>query len=225
MATIYLLFLSDKIIQLKRTFEFTKTFRCYIHGDLEKAEVLLYVLHGYGQLATYFIKKFAGLKESIAVIAPEGMHRFYLNGSSGRVGASWMTKEDREDDIKDNMQWLNQLDASICEGKIFKKKIVLGFSQGAATAARWHQNNINTFDELIMWASVFPPDLSIQKEVTFKLNTNYFLLGAHDEYFDEAARVRTIQHYRSMNFDVITYEGIHDICQQTLSKLLNQLVE
>ena len=30
------------------------------------------------------------------------MHRFYLEGSSGRVGASWMTKEAREDDKKEN---------------------------------------------------------------------------------------------------------------------------
>ena len=36
-------------------------------------------MHGYGQLAEYFIRKFNVLEEqNICVIAPEGFSRFYL---------------------------------------------------------------------------------------------------------------------------------------------------
>ncbi|MFT7345493.1 MAG: putative esterase, partial [Lentimonas sp.] len=70
---------------------------------------LLIVLHGYGQLSQFFIQKFSSLTHQCDIIAPEGMHRFYLNGSSGRVGASWMTKEERETDIEDNQKYLEEV--------------------------------------------------------------------------------------------------------------------
>ena len=55
---------------------------------------VLYVLHGYGQLPAFFIRKFqAQVNAGWRVVAPEGAHRFYLKGTDGRVGASWMTRE------------------------------------------------------------------------------------------------------------------------------------
>jgi hypothetical protein len=60
-----------------------------------------WVLHGYGQLSQFFIQKFEVLaKQNICVIAPEGLSKFYLSGNSGRVGASWMTRENRQMDIE-----------------------------------------------------------------------------------------------------------------------------
>ncbi|MCZ8216519.1 MAG: phospholipase, partial [Cyclobacteriaceae bacterium] len=58
-----------------------------------------FVLHGYGQLAEYFLRKFKSLEaQEIFVIAPEGLSRFYMEdvtrrsqGGSQRVGATWMT--------------------------------------------------------------------------------------------------------------------------------------
>ena len=75
----------------------------------------------------YFIRKFRALFDDLLVVAPEGMHRFYLQGSSGRVGASWMTKEAREDDIADNLRWLQELDAHISAQYRPKRKLLLGF--------------------------------------------------------------------------------------------------
>ena len=70
----------------------------------------LYVLHGYGQLAQFFVRKFQAAADSgWHVVAPEGGHRFYLKGTSGRVGASWMTREDRLSDIDDYVAFLDAL--------------------------------------------------------------------------------------------------------------------
>jgi hypothetical protein len=76
-----------------------RTYRYAVSGN-PTAKNLLYVLHGYGHLAPYFIRKFNSLEDSF-IVAPEGMYRFYLYGSSGRVGACWMTKEERLDDALD----------------------------------------------------------------------------------------------------------------------------
>ena len=91
-----------------------------------------YVLHGYGQLARYFIKKFTKLPaKGIHVTAPEGLHRFYLEGSSGRVGASWMTKEDRETDIANYIQVLNALHHNNARANEKLERVLLVFPKDA----------------------------------------------------------------------------------------------
>ena len=114
-----------------------------------KGKTLVIVLHGYGQLTEFFSKKFQELGNEFVVICPEGMHRFYLEGTSGRVGASWMTKEWREQDIIENINALNGLVESIVKQLEPVKIIVVGFSQGVATAARWIQNSVVKIDKFI----------------------------------------------------------------------------
>ena len=53
--------------------------------------------------------------------------------------SSWMSKLDREDDIKDSLRYLNQLFTDVTKGIDLSKVEIqfLGFSQGAATMSRW----------------------------------------------------------------------------------------
>src|SRR5690554_3872961 len=51
------------------------------------------------------------------------MHRFYRKGTQGRVGASWMTKEARLDDIEDNHKYLDKLAEHLLKGKSYKQRI------------------------------------------------------------------------------------------------------
>lgn len=204
--------------------ESKKNFRYFTHGDAQKAKYLLYILHGYGQLAFYFLKKFDFLNEDYFIVAPEGMHRFYLNGSSGRVGASWMTKEDRDIDISDNIRWLNKLDQRITDGNSFEKKIILGFSQGGATAARWNYDDKMKADHLIIWASVFPPDLNPHDLIKpNEQKTNYFVLGTEDEYYTEQNQKDTLDFYSKLNFNCLTYKGKHDIDSKTVQDVFFQI--
>ena len=118
-------------------------------------------LHGYGQLADWFGKRFEkwASKERLFVF-PEGPHRFYTEGTSGRVGASWMTREDRLNDIADQFNYLETLVGEFCSALSPSCKIhVLGFSQGVATAFRWMDRSALSFSSLISWAGTFPPDI------------------------------------------------------------------
>ena len=100
-----------------------------------------FVCHGYGQLAAYFVRHFAFLADGgddTVVIAPEGLSRFYLQSNGGRVGASWMTRDDRLAEIDDHVGFLNQLASLVlarCPAEV--EITVLGFSQGTATVSRW----------------------------------------------------------------------------------------
>src|SRR4051812_7128633 len=88
-----------------------KTARVFTHGHIsEKTKLVWIVAHGYGFLAEFFIEKFEELDpEEHFVIVPEALNRFYLKDMSGRAGASWMTTEDRENEIKDYISYLDNV--------------------------------------------------------------------------------------------------------------------
>ena len=84
-------------------------------------------------------------------------------------------KEAREDDIKDNINWLTEWLTDHLKENTYDKIILLGFSQGGTAAARWYYNNPGQFDQLILWASVFPPDISKPK-ITLPNNNLYVVV-------------------------------------------------
>lgn len=179
---------------------------------------LLIALHGYGQLAKYFIRKF-DWKDAPMVVAPEGPHRFYLKGASGRVGASWMTKEAREMDIEENLRWLSKLYEKIQQVYAPEKITLLGFSQGAATAARWYQKHPDGFDQLILWAAVFPPDIEAGTFPTEK--PLHFVLGTQDEYYQGDAAKSLLASYENLGFRVHFFDGKHEIQERVLTSILS----
>jgi predicted esterase len=190
-------------------------------NDTSTNQHLLICLHGYGQMSTYFSRRFESLTDTMDVLIPEGMNRFYLQGTSGRVGASWMTKEERETDISDNMNYLDQLIAQY--GEKYKTISLLGFSQGGATAARYFYQS-NKVDQLVLWATVIPPDLKIELVKADKRPV-HFALGTEDEYFTKENQKDIIALYKNLGFDIYVFEGSHQIDETTLTKVACNLIE
>ncbi len=207
---------------MERKLTSKKTFRYEISSDSQHFDTVLYVLHGYGQQAQYFIRKFREQFEHLLVVAPEGMHRFYLKGSAGRVGASWMTKEAREADISDNINWLTDLDQQVSEQYQPKRKILLGFSQGGATAARWYHKSSIHFDAMILWACVFPPDLSPNEEL-HNANNQHFVIGSEDEFYNDETQDSLVNFYLNKGFRIHRFDGKHDIHGDTLKMILKEI--
>ncbi len=80
------------------------------------------------------LRRIAG-DRPLGLISIQGLHRFYSRG--GDVVASWMTKEDREHAIADNVDYVgNVLTAVADESGITRPLIYIGFSQGVAMAFR-----------------------------------------------------------------------------------------
>jgi predicted esterase len=205
-------------------FQHPKTFRVEVLHPETASICVLYALHGYGQLARYFVQKLRHLPEHVLIVAPEGMHRFYLNGHSGRVGASWMTKEAREIDIRDNLEWLNALDAQLTKQYLIRHKILLGFSQGGATAIRWAAQNPNLFDSLLVWGSDFPPDAKTSAE-QFGAMRKHFILGDTDEFIQGERKDELLYLYKQLDFQLHTYPGAHDIQGELLQTLVQEEIE
>ena len=212
-------------------FKTTKTARVFTNtSSFESIEYVWVALHGYGQLASFFSQKFEVLESSKhLVIVPEAQSRFYLNGVGlfdKRVGATWMTKEDRETDIADYVQYLNELKQSF-EKKLPKqvKWVVFGFSQGAATACRWIQmGNVNP-DHLVLYAGIFPPDLNVTafESKAFK---SWQLRGDKDEFWNNRAKKENNSILEKFNLkpEWITFNGKHKVYPEVL-KDLSKLIE
>ena len=202
---------------------FQKSGRFFTFGNPEKADHLLVALHGYGQLAGYFIRKFNTLDpDRYFVICPEGPHRFYQSGTSGRVGASWMTREDRLTDIDDYVRFLDTLLVDVEEKYTFKEKTLLGFSQGGATASRWVGYGKSNFHNFLLWAAVFPPDMDATARTKFNTQKNYFIIGDNDEYttLDKAKDYYDALNQHGMNFEFRKFEGSHTVDINVLKTLI-----
>lgn len=203
----------------------SKTVRYFTHGNADTAENIWIVLHGYSQLPKFFIRKFQELDpEKNFIVAPEGMHRFYRKGNFGRVGASWMTKEARLDDIEDNHNYLNQLAEQLLKNRDYKQRYLLGFSQGGATASRWHQSGNFNANHFILWASVFPEDISIDEGKSGMLNSNnYFAIGKSDQFFEgKIDELKLFFDNQIFPTQVKVFDGPHDIDTNTLLEIAKE---
>ncbi len=143
-----------------------RTARYLTEGELEGADEVWFILHGYSMLAASFLGWFeAAVRPDRVLVAPEGLSRAYfeLDGAR-RVGASWMTKEDRDAEIEDYVRYLDILADRVLLALPGTPRIqVHGFSQGTATACRWVAFGRHRVNRLVLWGGGVPPDLSLDR--------------------------------------------------------------
>ncbi|MEO8067181.1 MAG: hypothetical protein ABI599_05770 [Flavobacteriales bacterium] len=137
-----------------------RTARYHVLGDPSTAQEIWFVLHGHGYLARYFLHSFEGLEEDRCIVAPEALSRYYLDTTFSRVGATWMTREDREHEIEDQIAYLDALALKMREecGRA-RRFCALGFSQGVATLCRWAVHGNTRLDRMVIWGGSMPPEL------------------------------------------------------------------
>ena len=196
---------------------------CQLGTINEQTENVWFVCHGYGQLAGFFIKNFEILNdERHCIIAPEGLSRFYLNGFVGRVGATWMTKEDRLTDIENYINYLNAVYLDVIGKRKDLHITLLGFSQGVATVSRWaNQENLH-FHRLVLWAGVIPPDMDFDlgKKKLSQVDT-VIVYGNEDPYIKQEQLDEQHRLIEKLSIDpkVVVFEGQHIMDNDTLLKI------
>ena len=214
-----------------------RTARYYTIGELtENTTHVWFCLHGFGQLASYFSKKFTGLDDGkTLIVVPEGLSRLYLNGEYKRIGASWLTREDKQHEINDFITYLNALYDTILNGRNRDAKprktlhiTLLGFSQGAAAVCRWLNGGSAgpahiRADRLILWAGFFSNGIAdvIDPAKLAGVETHY-VYGTQDEFFEligdvAACKARLLADVP--NLKITAFEGGHRVEPEVLRQL------
>jgi predicted esterase len=190
---------------------------------------LWFVLHGYGQRAEDFLKNFLPIaNESTLIIAPEALSKFYTKGFAGDVGASWMTREDRMNEIQDYVRYLDNLYSEIKFSlkKPPEKIIALGFSQGCPAVLRWQAEGNSPAHEVVIWSGDVPRDLAFAK---FRTNTEnsrkWMVYSPTDEFITPAIYQESQDLYLSnqISFEQMSFEGGHRIPDTDLKEFRSKI--
>ncbi len=186
------------------------------------------VCHGYGQLASRIIQKFSEIDDGTTlIIAPEGLSRFYWQGVTGHVAASWMTKMDRLEEIADYTRFIKKIYDEYTSQLSEDIKITLfGFSQGCATQCRWIMREFPKFDNLVLWAGRIPEDLDYRPyEAYFASKKIYFVYGTEDQFLVPELLTWQVGFAKEQKivYETIVFEGKHVIDRSVLKELYHSL--
>jgi predicted esterase len=202
-----------------------RTARYLTLGEVEGAEEIWFLLHGYSMLAAEFLTWFdAAARPGRLLVAPEALSRaYFVEKELRRVGASWMTKEDRDAEIEDYVRYLDLLADRLLGGVSERPRIeVHGFSQGTATACRWVAYGKQRVDRLALWAGGAPPDLDFNRfRSALGVAPLLLLAGRRDRILDEAkleteaARLRE----HGVPFELRYYDAEHRVSAEGLREL------
>jgi predicted esterase len=212
--------------------EVPRTARYYLNGSLSAAITdVWFVCHGYGQLASDFIREFDVIASpGRLIVAPEAMSRFYLSDGTGfhgpdsKVGATWMTREDRDAEIADYVAYLERLYDEIFRvvPREAAKFTVLGFSQGGATATRWLTRGKSRADRLLLWGSFLPADYELSQGAAFFRDVPLSIVyGKRDRYAD-AAMIEKYERQlaeHGIPHRLFSFDGGHRMDRETLTRL------
>ena len=115
---------------------------------------LLVGFHGYGENAERHLAELEKLDGGWTLAAIQALNRFYTR--SEEIVANWMTREDRELAIDDNINYVRRV---IEELGSYEKLVFAGFSQGAAMAYRAAASI--RCDGMFVLAGDLPPDVAV----------------------------------------------------------------
>lgn len=202
-----------------------RTARYHMLGDPRSAKAIWIVVHGYGQLARFFLNNFEELEDDVCIVAPEGLSRFYLDTEHSRVGATWMTREDRLHEIEDHVAYLDQLVAELKQTAPPGIPInALGFSQGVATVARWAMKGKTDLKRLVFWAGGLPQELD--REILRKWSAIHvdLVLGDKDQFLKEADLKAAAQRLASAGvpYNAHYFKGGHVLDRVLLGRIVGQ---
>jgi predicted esterase len=193
---------------------------------------LWFVAHGYGQLARRFLRAFSPLDDGTRlIVAPEALSRFYLDpipqrrlDPSPRIGATWMTREDRDSEIGDYITYLERVATEVRHPLTgaAPRIVVLGFSQGTATVSRWLATSEIRADHLVLWSGAIPPELDIAAWAARLHGASiHLVVGERDPMVTPDAVTAEAERLSAAGvaFEIVRHPGAHGIDASALQQL------
>ena len=191
--------------------------RTLVREASESPAPLLIGFHGYGQNGEKFLEAVCEIPGTPAwhVAAIQALHPFY-DRKTGAVVASWMTSQDRDLAISDNIGYVTRaIDEIRKRLSLMAPTVFLGFSQGTAMAYRaaWFSNR--KCDGLIALAGDAPSDEETASALATPAQAIPRVLigrGVTDTWYDEDKLGHDVAQLERMGSIVETcvFEGGHE---------------
>jgi predicted esterase len=165
--------------------------------------------HGYRENASIHMATLETVPgaEGWLLVAVQGLHRFYMKGSD--VVASWMTREDRDVAIADNIAYVGHVvDAVRAEFPTRSTLVFAGFSQGTAMAFR-AAAHVPSAAVIVAGADV-PPDVAAGTPVP--LPRVVYGRGTHDHLYSAEYHAKDIATLQRLGVSVesVSFDGGHE---------------
>ena len=196
---------------------------------------ILIGFHGYGQNAQAMLDEMRQIPgaDMWRLVSVQALHRFYTRGDQSVV-ASWMTREDREHAIADNVEYVRRVVACALEPAEPNSEstipnpefrlVFLGFSQGASMAVRAAARVQPRASGIILLAGDIPPD--IKDDASVQLPPTLIGCGTTDTWYSPRVEADVaFLKSRGVPHEVAHFEGGHeftDAFRQAAGKWLSE---
>jgi predicted esterase len=165
---------------------------------------LLVGFHGYAEDAEIQLERLTAIpgSDQWIKVSIQGLHRFYQRRTN-KVVASWMTRQDREGAISDNIAYVRRcLEAVAAEQPTTPTVVFAGFSQGVAMAFRAAVDASHRVAGVIAVGGDIPPE--IPTSGLRHLSAALLVRGATDEFYSEEQMVQDERRLRESSVSVRT---------------------
>ena len=136
--------------------------------------------HGYTENAEIQMERLASMPgaERWMLVSVQGLHRFY-RGRGQDVIASWMTRQDRDAAILDNIEYVDRVVEAVAPTGA--RIIAAGFSQGVAMAFRGAVRGARPARAIVAVGGDVPPELLADPAAAFP--ATLLARGARDDWY------------------------------------------
>jgi predicted esterase len=179
---------------------------------------LLVGFHGYGEAADAQLDRLRRIPgaEGWLLVSIQALHRFYQRRAN-EVVASWMTRQDRDLAIADNLAYVaGVMDAVEREYPGAPRRVLAGFSQGVAMTFRAAAASTRPVDGVIAVGGDVPPELD--PAALGRVGHALVCRGARDEWYTEAIFDRDLRRLREAHVAVrpLAFDGGHEWSDEVL---------
>ena len=199
--------------------------RVFIEPD-EHAAVSLRTLvgfHGYAQAATDMMTDLRSIpgSDAWARVSIQGLNRFYIRGDA-LVVSNWMTREDREQAIADNVAYVDAVLTRTTQDRGPDKEhpgpwtqdpiVFVGFSQGAAMAYRAALLGARPAAAVIALAGDIPPELKVAGGTRQPWPKVLIGVGTKEQWYsgDKVDSDLGFLAARGIDHSIVRFEGGHE---------------
>jgi len=196
----------------------TRSIAVTIHGRYVVAPAaatekppLLVAFHGYAESPENALERAVAIPgvDAWCVAAIQGLHRFY-RGRSDAVVASWMTRQDRDEAIDDNIKYVHDVVEELHrEQRLSRPTVYAGFSQGVAMAFRAAASGEGR-PRVVACGGDVPPELD--PAALGRIDAAVVGRGERDEWYTESKLDTDLRRLRTAGVAVqpVVFDGAHE---------------